>query len=113
MICVTSSESFRIIHDEKSQPMLDKLNSLVRKLKIPIPAAKLAKLTNLTAKSAKVTRWSSTAEILRRYVEIAESIDRLEIEEIYHLIPDRRKKKVIEELPTEFLKLDNVMKKLQ
>ncbi len=98
---------------KKSQPILDKLNSFIRKLKIHIPAAKLAKLKNLTEKSANITRLSAIAEMLRRYVEIAESVDRLEIEGIYLLIPDRRKKKVHEELSTAFSKLDNVTKNLQ
>ncbi len=65
------------------------------KVENPISSAKLEKFTNLKAESANVTRWSSTIELLKRYVEITESVDRLKIEGIYHLIPDRREKKLL------------------
>eukprot|EP00171_Calliarthron_tuberculosum_P021824 IDg21824t1 len=103
------------VHDlaSDSQHIINKVQSLMRKLKHPIPAAKLRKFTHLRAKLSNVTRWSSTVNMLKRYCEIREDIDRIDIEGIDEFIPDRRERKTIDDLCVKFECLDSVTKKLQ
>jgi hypothetical protein len=65
---------------------LQKINDIMSKLKNLIPAAKLRKLTHLKAKTRNATRWSSTFEMILRYIKIRDFLPLLEINELDELL---------------------------
>ncbi|KAH9103354.1 hypothetical protein AeMF1_020284 [Aphanomyces euteiches] len=52
------------------EPLLTKVNTLMTKLSYTVPAGKLSKFTNLKPKRRNSTRWSSSYEMIIRYIEI-------------------------------------------
>ncbi len=53
---------------EEEQIAIQKVRELMLRFRNPIPGAKLRKHTDLTAKCSNATQWSSTIEMIRRYV---------------------------------------------
>ncbi|KAG3111568.1 hypothetical protein PI125_g9014 [Phytophthora idaei] len=80
-------------------------------LRLPNNASELAKLTPLRAKTRNVTRWSSTYEMLQRYVKIRAHIRQLEAVE--DLTPRSGKHKKLVSLLSHLEKFESVCKRLQ
>ena len=59
------------------ETLLFKVHALMKKLRTPLMAARLAKQTPLNAKTQNVTRWSSSFDMLRRYNELREFLHHL------------------------------------
>ncbi len=85
----------------------------MKKLANPIPAGKLRLHTSLKEQVSNITRWSSTAHMLRRFMDIKDILPKLEIEEIDLLIPPLAAVREIEKLCNIFEELDAVKKELQ
>lgn len=67
---------------------LFKGHTLMGKLSYDIPSAKLRQLTSLRPKLNNQTRWCSTYDMLRRYVEIKEQIFKIDGVDIAGLLLD-------------------------
>ena len=93
--------------------ILSNINTLMKKLKNLIPAAKLRKHTLLQPKCSNATRWSSTFEMLKRYKEIQQYLPLLNIQEIDNLTPSQRDVHTLDHLLTVMIDLDSVTKALQ
>ncbi len=74
----------------------------MQKLSNPIPGARLRIHAKLCAISSNVTRWSSTAHMLKRYIELREILPKIDDDEIEKLFPTvseyRRIEKLIQNL---------------
>ncbi len=57
---------------QKHVTIIEKVRAVMKKLSYPILAAELRKHTHLRAKCSNVTRWSSTSQMLKRYIQIKE-----------------------------------------
>ncbi len=79
----------------------------------PIAAAKLRDFTNLRAKCSNITRWSSTAAMLKRFMDLKDFLPNLELDEIDDLMLTTSEVRKIEALCTRFEHLDSVTKALQ
>lgn len=92
---------------------ITKVNDLMKKLSYQIPAAKLRRFTHLKAKISNETRWSSTYNMLKRYIEIKEYLPQLELPEIDELLLSDQDDLTIERLCQKFANLDSVTIALQ
>ncbi len=72
----------------------------------PVPAAKLREHTDLRAKYSIATRWSSTIEMIRRYVEIRDYMTQVELDDIDDLLLPPRQDKAIDRVTLRFADLD-------
>lgn len=70
-----------------SQSIIAKVNTLMKKLRTPICAAKLRQRTDLKAKCNNETRWSSVAAMLKRYCELENVIENFDINGLDDLVP--------------------------
>ena len=66
----------------EGKELLQKINTIMVKLRGLILGEKLKKLTNLTPKVRNVTRWSSSYQMVQRYVELREFLALLESDEV-------------------------------
>ena len=84
------------------ETLLFKVHALMKKLRTPLMAARLAKQTPLNAKTQNVTRWSSSFDMLRRYNELREFLHHLNSTELdaYFLstAEDRRVNELLDRL---------------
>ncbi len=70
-----------------NEVVIGKVQSLMKKLSYPIPVAKkLRDFTHLRAKCSNITRWSFTAAMLKRFVDLKYFCLKLELDEIDDLI---------------------------
>ncbi len=76
-------------------------------------AAELRKHTHLRAKCSNVTRWSSTAQMLRRYIQIKEILPQLNSGDLDSMILNGRDTCKVEGLCDEVTQLDEITKALQ
>lgn len=102
----------------ESKEVIKKVNELMKKLRTPILAAHLRKHTHLRAKVYNSTRWSSTAEMIRRYQKIKQFIPELDLPAKYQsemddYVPTHRENKTIDSLCEICGDLDSVTKMLQ
>lgn len=98
-----------------AEETLNKLNTLMRKFKYLIPAAKLRKHTHLRAVTRNETRWSSVYSMMKRYFEIREYILLIaqHDSEINQLLLSATEDQVLEELFSTVERLDAVTLALQ
>ncbi len=75
-----------IIADE--QYIIDRVHEVMEKLRYPIAAAKLRKLTYLTSQLNNDTRWSSTYAMLDRYKKLREFLPDIGIPEVVKMAED-------------------------
>ena len=92
---------------------IEKVHSIMKALKLPIVSAKLRKLTHLRPKCHVPTRWSSSAEMLRRYIELKEAVTKLDAVQFDVTLPTNRENEAIETLCKKYGELDSVTKLLQ
>ena len=79
---------------EKEKGIIDKINTVMKKLKQPSLAARLRCSTKLVAKTNCPTRWSSTYEMVQRYLKLEPFLDNDEYEEIEeHILSSREIRK--------------------
>lgn len=89
---------------------IEKVQKIMKKLSCQLPAAKLRRFTHLKAKQNNVTRWSSTYDMLKRYVELREFLTLLDIPDIF--LSSREDAEVNSVLVT-LSDLDSITKELQ
>lgn len=93
--------------------IINNVRELMKKLRNPKRRAQLRNYTNLSPLVCNDTRWSSTYEMLRRYIEVKEHLPQLHVEEIDDLIPSRKEHDGILDLCKTLGSLDSVTKCLQ
>lgn len=93
--------------------VIGEVNSLMVKLRTPILAAKLRRVTHLKAKLRNQTRWSSTFEMLKRHILLRDHLRQLHNEEIDDMLPNQAHERKIDSLFSKLSQLDEVTKKLQ
>lgn len=95
------------------EPAITKVHELMKKLHTPNIAGKLLKVTHLKPKSYIKTRWSSTYEMLQRFLDLKDHIRGLENDELDRISPSTSEYKDIQELTKKFRELESVSKALQ
>lgn len=98
---------------EPDSNLISTVRKLMQKLSTPIPAAKLRAHTDLSAASDCVTRWSSTAKMLKRCIELRDFLCKLDDDDLEKLIPTVSQYRKIEKLSEKFSDLDSVTTVLQ
>lgn len=98
-----------IIAEYKDQ--VDQIQNLMINLRHVNNAAELARSTNLKPLKANATRWSSTFEMLKRYVEIRDAI--MTVSAVEELVPRGAAHRRVLSLLTKLEELDSVCIKLQ
>jgi hypothetical protein len=83
------------------------------KLKNLIPAAKLRKLTHLKAKTRNTPRWSSTFEMILRYIKIRDFLPLLGINDLDELLLTVRENRDIDSICDETKDFESISKALQ
>lgn len=90
-----------------------KVAEMMKKLRAPLKRAILRKFTDLTPIVCNVTRWSSTYDMLKRFLELRDVLPQLHIAELDDLMPVRRETQQLELLCSTLSELDSVTKCLQ
>lgn len=98
---------------EDSKTVIEKVNKLMRKLKNPIPAAKLRRYTDLKTKVHCTTRWSSVYNMFEWYQKIRKYLPKVEGERIEDYLLAPREDKGVDMLMSGFAKLNSVTNMLQ
>ncbi len=73
--------------------LIDKVSVIMKKLRSPVAAAKLRKLTHLRSLGCNQTRWSSSYVMLQRYINLCPHFDEAGMNDIedYMLTPREHK----------------------
>ncbi len=104
-----------IIKNESNEALLDKVRYVVKYLKRPVIAGKLQKFTHLRAVTDCSTRWRSTAQMLRQFIEQKPIL--LEIDEEFDqeslCFPRTREWRRIKTILANYAERDTVTKSLQ
>lgn len=98
---------------QEDDDFVQKIYAIMSKLRNPTLSAKLFCLCGLRSKTANETRWSSTFEMFKRYMQIREFLPELGSEDLDDLalsVPETRK---IEQLMDRLKTVDSVTKELQ
>eukprot|EP00171_Calliarthron_tuberculosum_P001888 IDg1888t1 len=93
--------------------VLEKVHTLMSKLKTLTLGAKLFKLTNLKSKTRNATRWSSTYEMLRRYQRIRDCLQKLDSLDVDRLCLTSADNRRVDSLMCQLDDLESVTKALQ
>lgn len=95
------------------ETLLFKVHALMKKLRTPLMAARLAKQTPLNAKTQNVTRWSSSFDMLRRYNELREFLHHLNSTELDAYFLSTAEDRRVNELLDRLQNLNSITKRLQ
>lgn len=98
---------------EKDKMIIDKVNRLMKKLKTTIPSARLRCATHLVPKTTNVTRWSSTRDMVTRYLEIRGHIRGLNLNDVDSLCLLGNEEREVEQLAKKLDDLNAVSMVLQ
>ena len=91
---------------------LQKIHELMKKLKTLKKAAYLRRFTTLVPITRNKTRWSSTFDMLERFFDIKNFLDRSD-DDLYSLMPTANEEVLLEKLLVDLADLDSVTKELQ
>ena len=97
----------------EEEAALSKVNHLMVKLGTLLLGAKLRKLTPLRPKTRNMTRWSSSFEMILRYVRLREFLPKLDSSEIDRLSLTSTENRRIDSLLEQLKTLESVSKALQ
>ena len=97
----------------EEEELLQKIHTIMIKLRGLLLGAKLKKLTNLTPKLRNVTRWSSSYQMVQRYVELREYLALLESDEVDALSLTPAENRRADALLLQLKPLESVNKVLQ
>lgn len=100
------------IVDQECEDLLENINSIMKLLKSTKRAAKLARSTSLLPKKRNVTRWSSSFEMLKRFMDIKEHFDPTDYE-VISLLPNPKNELRLQKLLLDLTGLETVTKELQ
>lgn len=109
-----ASYRFKFVLQDLLEPhkaVLDRLHKLCKTLKKNVLADKLRIFTHRKAKTAILTRWSSSSDIIDRFFRIEE--EKSQGDEIFDMIPSIRKRKQIEMRFNILKDLQYVLKRFQ
>ncbi|KAH9143603.1 hypothetical protein AeRB84_012396 [Aphanomyces euteiches] len=85
----------------------------MRKLSYSVPVAKLRSFTHLAAKTRNVTRWSSTFDMVERYIEIKQHLREVQLNNVDIVLPTRQQDEVLSKLYGDLVALNKVTLDLQ
>eukprot|EP00171_Calliarthron_tuberculosum_P012778 IDg12778t1 len=88
-----------------------KVRELMKKLRALLERAILRKFTDLTPIVSSVTRWSSTYEMLQRYLRLRDVLIQIQISDIDDMMPIRRETQDLESLCSKLGVLESVTKR--
>lgn len=97
----------------EEEMLISKINCLMVKLRTLLLSAQLLKLTPLRPKTRNTTRWSSSFEMVSRYMLIKEFLRKLDSDEVDNLCPTPAENRRIEALLKQLKVLESVTKMLQ
>ena len=97
----------------KEEELLEKINRLMSKLKTLLLGAKLLQLTPLRPITRDTTRWSSTFDIISRYVRLREFLVDLGSSDTDDLCLNSSENRRVDSLPVRLKDLESVSKSLQ
>lgn len=100
-----------VLYDHKMLPA--KVHRLTVKLRDPLIAPKLRKITELKGKVRNVIRCSSAFEMLRRYVAIRAFVDQLEEDYLEALLVNNSLERKVDMLAAKLSELEQVTKSLR
>lgn len=95
------------------EELLSKINTLMIKLKSLLLGAKLMKITGLKARTRNQTRWSSTFQMLVRYLDIKDHLHKLNSVEVDILSLSTAEDRRVTELFERLKNLECITKRLQ
>ena len=91
----------------------NKAHTVMCKFRYPVPAGKLRKLTHLKPKLNVVTRWSSSIDMFKRYVQLRDVFRDVDIEGIDELLLTAKENKTLDRVILQFAELESITKALQ
>lgn len=100
-----------VLADHKA--LIGKVHDLMRRISFQIPSAKLRRLTPLKPKMGNETRWSSTYEMLERYIRLKSYIPQIGVDEVEELMLSEDEDDDLLRLLRQLKDLDSVTKALQ
>lgn len=100
-----------VIYQEEA--VIAKIQAIMTKLKTLLLAAKMLELNSISAKTLKVTRWSSTGDMILRYERIKDEPPKLNLREIDALSLSTPEKMTVEALLMRLKDLKSVTMTLQ
>lgn len=92
---------------------IESVRVLMKRLSYQIPAARLRRHTKLRAKQDCETRWSSTFQMMKRYIALRPAIAQLDLPEIDDLLPPSHHHNEVVHLCQKLEELESITKKLQ
>lgn len=92
--------------------IIRKVHVLIPKLRNVIPGAKLRTFIDKVMILNNVTRWSSTYEMFRRYMEIREFVADMDLPEVTFILPSNADNAIIENIISKLADVDSVEKLL-
>jgi len=75
---------------ENEETLMESIREIMKKVTHPVTAAKLREHSDLWPKCSNKTRWSSTLNMLKQFLELKEAITNMEDDEIDILMPNTR-----------------------
>lgn len=93
--------------------MITKVNEIMRRLSNQIPAVMLREKTQLKAQEANQTRWSSTFHMLKRYLEIHQFLEEMDVANLAEHILSESQNAEVETLCKKLEEFDSVIIALQ
>lgn len=93
--------------------MVNNVQHLIKKLSYEVPAAKLRRLTPLSAVQCNLASGSSTDVMLTRLKNLAGIIPQVDDKAVQELVPLDAEKKYIDNLCEKMLYLESILTKLQ
>eukprot|EP00171_Calliarthron_tuberculosum_P003101 IDg3101t1 len=100
-----------VLNDDEE--LISKINTIMVKLRGLLLGAKLRRLTSIRPKIRNTTRWSSTHDMIVRYVRIREFLPNLESEEIDSLFLSPSENRRVDAFLQQLSPLESVTKMLQ
>ena len=93
--------------------IIQKINALMGKMKSVKLSAKLRQFTHLRPIQANITRWSSTHQMINRYMQLKEFMVYFDEENILEFIPSPKENATLSEVQQKLATLDSVTMALQ
>ncbi len=91
----------------------NKVHKVMTHFRYPIPSAKLKKFTPLKPKISNSTRWSSSTDMLKRYIEIRDFLPKVKIDTVTKLLLSPAEDGMVDKACLCFSELGTITKALQ
>ncbi|KAH9152585.1 hypothetical protein AeRB84_004990 [Aphanomyces euteiches] len=98
---------------DKYEPLMESVNEIMRRLSFSILPAKLRNFTQLVAKTRNSTHWSSTFQMVERFLKIREFLRPLQDMDVNLVLLSNKQEKELGEVFVTMQRLEKVTKGLQ